>query len=52
MLMRPWSTLKNCGSSSREVLRRKAPKGVMRGSSFVAWATIGPLSMARIERNL
>jgi hypothetical protein len=30
----------------------KAPKGVMRGSSLVACLTTGPLSMARIERNL
>jgi hypothetical protein len=38
MLMRPCSTLMNCGSSSSEVRRMKAPKGVMRGSSLVACA--------------
>ena len=32
----------NCGSSSSEVRRRKAPKGVMRASSLVAWAITGP----------
>ena len=52
MLMLPCSTLKNCGSSSSEVRRRKAPKGVTRGSSLVACATTEPSSIVRIERNL
>ena len=48
----PRRTLTRLGISSSEVRRMNAPNGVMRGSSFVAWRTTGPLSCAFIERNL
>ncbi|MNT83924.1 hypothetical protein D3C72_2238650 [compost metagenome] len=49
----PRSTLKNCGSSSRLVRRRKAPTRVMRGSLRVAWVSTPAASVcARMERNL
>ena len=40
----------NCGNSSRELRRKKAPKGVMRASPFVAWRTTGPLSWVVMEQ--
>src|SRR5688500_20275300 len=51
-LMRPCSTLMNCGSSSSEVRRRKAPSGVTRLSFFVACGTTSPSSATVMVRNL
>ena len=42
----------NWGNSSSEVLRIKAPNGVMRASPLVACLTTAPLSVVVIERNL
>ena len=40
MDMVPWSTFMSCGNSSRELLRRKPPKGVTRESPLRACVTV------------
>ena len=52
-LISPFTTLSSCGNSSMLVLRKNAPRGVIRSSSRrVDWAPSESLAATRIERNL
>ena len=53
MLISPFKTLKNCGSSSRLVRRRNLPTGVQQGSSAVVQClSLSAVSSSLMVRNL